>query len=100
YDGTGYPRGLKGEEIPIEGRLLAVVDTFDAMISDRPYRKGAELEVVVRELLAHRGTQFDPYLVDLFLTMLVRGDIDLRGIYHRDYDLSIITTLTSKTVPV
>jgi len=90
YDGTGYPKGLKGEEIPIEGRILAVVDTVDAILSDRPYRGGASLEVAVTELLAHKGKQFDPALVDLFIDVLRSGGIDLFELYGREEDLSCI----------
>ncbi len=67
YDGSGYPRGLKGEDIPIEGRLLAVVDTYDAITSDRPYRDRRDPQVALDELKKFRGTQFDPEIVDIFL---------------------------------
>ncbi|MDX9858311.1 MAG: response regulator [candidate division Zixibacteria bacterium] len=93
YDGNGYPRGLAGEEIPIEGRLLAVVDTFDAILSDRPYRKGAPLKVAVDELINNRGTQFDPTLVDVFLQLLREGEVNLNELYGRDEDLGFIETL-------
>lgn len=72
YDGTGYPFGLKGTEIPVEGRLLAVVDTFDAMTSDRPYRKGLSQEVAIAEIVRHRATQFDPDIVDALLRVFNR----------------------------
>jgi len=94
YDGHGYPKGLKGEEIPIEGRLLAVVDTFDAVMSDRPYRAGASLETAVRELLDHSGTQFDPRLVRTFLAVIASGRVDLRELYDRDEDLSCLNSVT------
>jgi putative nucleotidyltransferase with HDIG domain len=93
YDGHGYPRGLKGDEIPIEGRLLAVVDTFDAVMSDRPYRVGASLEIAVRELLDNAGTQFDPRLVRTFLSVIASGKIDLRELYGRDEDLGCLESL-------
>ena len=67
YDGTGYPKGLKGADIPIMSRIIAVADAFDAMSSDRPYRKGLELEVVLGELTRAAGTQFDPELVKIFI---------------------------------
>ncbi|MBN2227090.1 MAG: HD domain-containing protein [candidate division Zixibacteria bacterium] len=73
YDGTGYPQGLKGEDIPMEGRLLAVADTFDAITSDRPYRQGRAPELAIEELVCHRGTQFDPHMVDLFVSANERG---------------------------
>ncbi len=70
YDGKGYPYGLKGEEIPIEGRLLSVIDTVDAITSDRPYRKGRSIEVAIEELKAHSGTQFDPKIVNICIKVL------------------------------
>ncbi|MCB2231198.1 response regulator [bacterium] len=99
FDGDGYPRGLQGEEIPLEGRLLAVVDTFDAILSDRPYRKGAPLEVAVNELLKHRGTQFDPELVDTFLQLLRDGEVDLNALYGRDEDLAFLDSLELSEQP-
>ncbi len=67
YDGSGYPKGLKGDEIPLLSRIVMVADAFDAMSSDRPYRKGLKLEVVLGELARAAGTQFDPKLVKLFI---------------------------------
>ncbi|HPC12042.1 MAG TPA: HD domain-containing protein, partial [candidate division Zixibacteria bacterium] len=90
YDGTGYPKGLRGEEIPVEGRLLAVADTFDAILSDRPYRNGNSLAVAVRELLTYRGRQFDPEIVDVFLEILREGQIDFRRMYGRSEDVSCL----------
>lgn len=70
WDGNGYPLGLKGEEIPIECRILAIVDSYDAMIQDRPYRKAMSHEEAVAELKRCAGTQFDPHLVELFIKIL------------------------------
>jgi len=67
YDGAGYPRNLKGGEIPLSARIIAVVDLYDAMSSDRPYRKGLPLETVLGEMRRVSGAQLDPELVDLFL---------------------------------
>jgi putative two-component system response regulator len=67
WDGTGYPAKLKGENIPLEGRVLAIVDTYDALISWRPYRRALSHEEAVRIIREHRGTHFDPILVDIFL---------------------------------
>ncbi len=69
YDGRGYPFGLHGKEIPIEGRLLAVVDSLDAMTSDRPYHQAMTLDGALAEILRHRGTQFDPDVVDALLRL-------------------------------
>ena len=93
YDGKGYPKGLKGDDIPIEGRLLAVADTFDAILSDRPYRQGAPLSVAISELWSNKGTQFDPDLVDMFIAILKRGDVDLKQIYDRDEDLTCLNEI-------
>lgn len=67
WDGTGYPRGLKGEEIPLPSRIIAVADAYYAMISDRPYRKALTVENAVDEIIRNAGTQFDPKVVDAFL---------------------------------
>jgi len=75
YDGTGYPDGLKGENIPIESRIIAVVDAYHAMISDRPYRKALPEGVAINELKNNRGTQFDPIVVDAFLKAWEKGNI-------------------------
>lgn len=67
YDGKGYPLGLKGDEIPLGARIILIADTFDAMTSTRPYRKGLPYEVAFEELVQFSGTQFDPKLVQLFI---------------------------------
>lgn len=69
FDGTGYPAGLKGEEIPVGSRIVSVIDSFDAMVSSRPYREGLPFEEAERRLLQARGTQFDPEVVDRFLPL-------------------------------
>jgi response regulator RpfG family c-di-GMP phosphodiesterase len=66
WDGSGYPQGLRGEEIAIGARILAVVDAFDAMISERPYRKGRSYTEALAEIEKFAGTQFDPMVVDAF----------------------------------
>jgi len=69
YDGNGYPDGLAGEAIPIGARILAIADAFDAMTSDRPYRKAMAPDMALAELERHAGTQFDPALVTAFLAL-------------------------------
>jgi diguanylate cyclase (GGDEF)-like protein len=66
FDGSGYPNGLKGKEIPLEGRIAAVADVFDALTSDRPYRPARPIEEAFALMAEGRGTQFDPLLLDLF----------------------------------
>ena len=70
YDGSGYPNRLKGEEIPLASRILSVVDSFDAMISDRPYRKARTIPWAVQELRRCAGQQFDPQIVDTFVEVV------------------------------
>jgi HD-GYP domain-containing protein (c-di-GMP phosphodiesterase class II) len=71
-DGRGYPRGLQGEQIPLEARILAVADAYTAIISDRPYRRGRDHDEACRELARCSGTQFDPLVVDAFLAASMR----------------------------
>lgn len=67
WDGTGYPHGLKGEAIPLSGRIVALADAFDALISARRYRTGRSIAEAVSEIKRHAGTQFDPRVVEAFL---------------------------------
>jgi putative nucleotidyltransferase with HDIG domain len=69
FDGSGYPRGLHGREIPVGARMFAVADTLDAITSDRPYRKGRGFDVARREIGRGSGTQFDPEIVQVFLAL-------------------------------
>jgi len=66
WDGTGYPRGLKGLEIPLQGRILALVDVYDALTSERPYKKAFEHEKAVEIIMSESGKQFDPKIVEIF----------------------------------
>lgn len=75
YDGRGYPSGLKGDEIPLVARVIGIVDSYDAMTSNRVYRKRLQDEMVKQELLRGKGTQFDPYLVDQFMELLEEGNL-------------------------
>jgi HD-GYP domain-containing protein (c-di-GMP phosphodiesterase class II) len=70
FDGSGYPRGLTGEEIPIEGRIVAVADAFDALLSDRPYRRAMSVEEAAEALCQESGAHFDPEVVDVLLEHL------------------------------
>ena len=91
YDGKGYPRGLKGEEIPIGARIVAVVDSFLAMISHRSYRRRLSVEETLSEIQENSGTQFDPKVVESFLKVIRRKEI---------YDLAIQTANSSSPKPV
>jgi len=69
WDGSGYPRGLAGEEIPVLGRIMAIVDVYDALVSDRPYKDGLTHKEAVAIITGGSGTHFDPVIVDLFLSV-------------------------------
>ena len=73
WDGCGYPKKLKGMAIPWMSRVLAIVEAFDAMTNDRPYRKAMSVECALREIKSCAGTQFDPYLADRFVDLMRRG---------------------------
>ena len=75
YDGRGYPQGLEGDAIPIGARVIAVADAFDAMTSDRPYRRALPLRTVLRELDQHKGTQWDPKVTEV-LTEILRQELE------------------------
>jgi HD-GYP domain-containing protein (c-di-GMP phosphodiesterase class II) len=66
WDGSGYPRGLKGEQIPLSARIFAIVDVWDALISDRPYRAGWPEEKAMEHIRSLAGTHFEPRLVEVF----------------------------------
>lgn len=70
YDGKGYPDSLQGEEIPLLSRIIAIADTYDAMTSDRPYRKGLDVDIAIAEVRKNRGRQFDPVLADKFIYLM------------------------------
>jgi putative two-component system response regulator len=72
WDGAGYPQGLKGEAIPIEGRIIALADTFDVLTHDRSYRRAMSVEEAADEIKKERGKQFDPKVVDAFVNLLRR----------------------------
>ncbi|MGB9082013.1 MAG: HD domain-containing phosphohydrolase, partial [Desulfuromonadaceae bacterium] len=73
YDGMGYPNRIKHVEQLLESRIINVADAFDAMTSDRPYRKALSLDVAMAELSENSGTQFDPAIVEIFISILEEG---------------------------
>ena len=73
WDGSGYPRGLKGSQIPLAARIFAVVDVYDALTSDRPYRDGWPKAKVLEHIRSQSGTYFDPHVVEVFLAMMTQG---------------------------
>jgi response regulator RpfG family c-di-GMP phosphodiesterase len=79
FDGSGYPNGLRGDEIPLVARIFAVVDAFDAMTNDRPYRKAASQAWAEAEIQRHAGTQFDPDVVGAFVELLAQPGNDERA---------------------
>jgi putative nucleotidyltransferase with HDIG domain len=99
YDGTGYPQGLAGEEIPIGARIFSVADTLDAMTSDRPYRRALPLPVAREEISRHSASQFDPEIVHIFESIpdevweAVRADVDTHR--HRSISASKVFKLQS-----
>lgn len=89
YDGRGYPDGLKGENIPLAARVILIADTFDAMTSTRPYRKGLAYEIAYSELREFAGTQFDPVLVEKFIVAMEKdkknGEFFQVCLYQRNF---------------
>jgi len=77
WDGTGYPDGLRGESIPLPARIVRLVDVFDALLSDRPYKPAWDLERCLEEIGRNAGRQFDPELVPIFLAMIDRTRLDI-----------------------
>jgi response regulator RpfG family c-di-GMP phosphodiesterase len=84
FDGSGYPRGLKGEGIPLGARIFSVVDTFDAMTSDRPYRAAMSIEAACEEIIRCSGTQFDPQVSDAFCAIEKERWREIRERVHRN----------------
>ena len=71
WDGTGYPQGIGGDEIPLLSRILSIIDAYDAMTNDRPYRKALSHEFALSEIERNSGTQFDPDIVNIFLNTMM-----------------------------
>jgi PAS domain S-box-containing protein len=87
WDGTGYPRGLKGEEIPLSARIFSIVDVWDALLSNRPYRQGCTEESVLEYIRKHAGTSFDSRLVEAFLELYQKGifkETQTDQLFHRN----------------
>ncbi len=100
FDGTGYPRGLKGHEIPLGARIFSVADTLDAITSDRPYRAAQSISIARDEVERFSGTQFDPEVVHVFLQLPDTIWEDLRKeinsqIYRFTYPIKAAPILTS-----
>ncbi|MGC9386321.1 MAG: HD domain-containing phosphohydrolase [Hydrogenovibrio sp.] len=87
YNGKGYPKGLKGEDIPISGRIVAIADVFDALTSERPYKKAWPVERAAQLIESEKGAHFDPFLVDCFLKVLP-DLLEIKSIYS-DSHLSV-----------
>ena len=97
WDGSGYPSGLKDERIPREGRILAVADSFDAMVTDRPYRRSRSIEQAVQELVDFSGKQFDPAIVEIFLEALNKHREKIEVIYGAAVSDRSFKTAPAKT---
>jgi HD-GYP domain-containing protein (c-di-GMP phosphodiesterase class II) len=76
WDGAGYPDGLRGEEIPVGARIISVCDAYDAMVTDRPYRRGTDSESALAELRRCAGSQFDSAVVDAFCAVIARVSVE------------------------
>ena len=83
YDGRGYTHGLKGEDIPLNARIIGIADAFDAMTANRVYRKKLDFTYVLSELEKGKGTQFDPKLVEILLGLIEDGTIDVKQMYQK-----------------
>lgn len=99
YDGTGYPRGLRGKEIPLGARIFAIADALDAMLSDRPYRKGLPVSVAREEIRRCAGTQFDPEIVELFLSLPETLWLELRDTPKGPFQLAFAEEPSEATPP-
>ncbi|MFN3309464.1 MAG: HD-GYP domain-containing protein, partial [Anaerolineales bacterium] len=83
WDGSGYPQGLKGTDIPIKARILSIIDTFDALITERPYRKPVEFDVAIEHIRSQAGKDFDPALVEKFLAWVDSNKADILSKYDQ-----------------
>ena len=90
WDGAGYPDGLTGEAIPLGARIIAVVDAYEAMTSERPYRRGLSLDEALARLQAAAGTQFDPEVVEVFVELVFS---------HQDYFSKLLDDRSKALAP-
>jgi len=99
FDGSGYPRGLKGEQICLGARLFALIDTLDAIVSDRPYRKAAPFDTARDEIVRMSGTQFDPQAVQAFLAeeVILREMVEAKCMQPLDSAVTSINHSRSRT---
>ena len=88
YDGNGYAHGLKGEQIPLNARIIGLADAFDAMTANRVYRKQLDLDFVLQEIKRCSGTQFDPNLVEILLRLIDNKTINVEQIYGSKNDIA------------
>jgi len=87
YDGKGYPQGIAGEKIPLHARIIAVADSFDAMTSNRPYRKSYPMETALSELQRNKGIQFDPQITAAFIEILKYSPYEFSRYMEPEYYL-------------
>jgi putative two-component system response regulator len=94
YDGTGYPRGIKGNEIPLEGRIVAIADNFDALTTQRVYKPAYDFDHAKELMLKERGKHFDPDLLDIFFDSMV----DIKRIYDQFADPSWLSASRHRAI--
>lgn len=99
FDGCGYPDGLAGEEIPIEARIILVADSFEAMTSDRPYRRGMSVAEALEELQRCSGTQFDPLVVDALHGLIEDGGLVARPVVDPPQPLPLAAAASCRPSP-
>jgi HD-GYP domain-containing protein (c-di-GMP phosphodiesterase class II) len=99
FDGTGYPDGVRGRQIPIFARIIKVADAIDAMLSDRPYRPAMTAERVRRLLLEGRGTEFDPGIIDAVMAerLIDRHEVEMKLTQHASGAVGSSQNSTSRT---
>lgn len=101
YDGRGYPRRLAGEEIPVMGRILCIADSFDAMTSVRSYKDAMSADEAVKILREEAGKQFDPKLVLIFIELILKNKVEIRGQRAGEepspYDGDILSAIGTET---